>query len=144
MIAGEIEYIHGQGTDEDQYDYFFKKLFGKKNKPKKTDEEKAARKEKRSAFWGKVGGGYQKAGGAEGILGTVGNVLSFFKPSGQAEDFEVGMGHPDDGQGNAPEKKGIPKEVMIIGGIAVIAVAAWGFSQYKKNQAIKGVATAAQ
>jgi len=142
MIAGELEYIHGQGTDEDQYDYFFKKLFGKKNnRPKKTEEEKAARKEKRSAFWGKVGGGYQEAGGAEGILGTVGNVMNFFKPSEQPEDYQVGMGHPGE---EAEQKKGIPKEVIIIGGIAVIAVAAWGFSQYKKNQAIKGVATAAQ
>jgi len=142
MIAGELEYINGQEMDEDQYDYFFKKLFGKKNKrPKKTADEKAAQKEKRNAFWGKVGGGYQKAGGAEGILGTVGNVMNFFKPSDQPEDFEVGMGHT---QGEPEQKKGIPKEVMIIGGIAVIAVAAWGFSQYKKNQAIKGVAPAAQ
>ena len=141
MIAGELEYIHGQGTGEDQYDYFFKKLFGKKNKrPKKTEEEKAASKEKRSAFWGKVGSGYQKAGGAEGILGTVSNVMNFFKPGEQPEDYEVGMGHPEEEE----QKKGIPKEVIIIGGIAVIAVAAWGFSQYKRNQAIKGVATAAQ
>lgn len=142
MIAGELEYLHGHQEGREQYDYFFKKLFGNRNKrPKRTTEEKAVRKEKRKAFWGEIGNGYQKAGGAEGVLGTVGNVLNFFKPSDQQKNFEVDMGRTE----NEPEQKnGIPKEVMIVGGIAVIAFAAWGLSQYKKNQLIKGVTTTAQ
>ena len=36
-----------------------------------------------------------------------------------------------------PEKKGISKEVMIIGGIAVLVIAAYGFSVMQKNKKVQ-------
>ena len=131
MIAGELEYLHGQTGNED-YDYFFKKLFEKKGN-RKTTEEKTARKEKRKAFWSKIGSGITGTGESEGLLGSVGNVMSLLKPKEQQGNFEVGIGHNVENTTN----KGLPKEIVIIGGIVVLGVAAWGFSQYQKNQALK-------
>lgn len=134
MIAGELEYLQGQGEATDyEYDYFFKKLFGKK-----TDEEKEARKKKRKAFWENIGKGYQSVGGVEGIVGAAGTIKDFVKPGDEASDFEVGVGHSKEEETETAEKDtGIPKEVFIIGGIAVFAVGVWGYSQYRKNQVLK-------
>ena len=85
MIAGETEYIiHG---GEDNYDYFLKNLFkkdpNKQAKPKRTAEEKAARKEQRQQWWGKQKENFQNAGGVEGITSTLGNIVGFFKDDTQ-------------------------------------------------------------
>jgi len=134
MISGELEYIQGQASGDDyEYDYFFKKLFGKK-----TAEEKEARKKKRKAFWASIGQGYQELGGAAGIIGTAQGVKDLVQPGEEDSDFEVGVGHSKEEEPETTEKdKGIPKEVLIIGGIAVFAVGIWGYSHYRKNQAIK-------
>lgn len=136
MIAGETEYIiHG---GEDNYDYFLKNLFkkdpNKQPKPKRTAEEKAARKEQRQQWWGKQKEGFQKAGGVEGITSTIGNIVGFFKDD-MPSDYDISMG----GGQPAPqsEKKGISKEVMIIGGIAVLVIAAYGFSVMQKNKKVQ-------
>jgi len=143
MITGEIEYLNGKREEQDyEYDYFFKKLFGKK-----TAAEKEARKKKRRAFWASIGQGYQDIGGAAGIVGTVGTVKDFIKPSDEPSDFEVGMGHSkeeEEAKKAAKEDKGIPTEVIIIGGIAVLAIGAWGYSRYRKNQAIKKLSVASK
>lgn len=136
MIAGETEYIiHG---GEDNYDYFLKNLFkkvpNKQAKPKRTAEEKAARKEQRQQWWGKQKEGFQKAGGVEGITSTIGNIVGFFKDDTPSDyDISMGGGQP----APQPEKKGISKEVMIIGGIAVLVIAAYGFSVMQKNKKVQ-------
>lgn len=136
MIAGETEYIiHG---GEDNYDYFLKNLFkkdpNKQTKPKRTAEEKAARKEQRQQWWGKQKEGFQKAGGVEGITSTFGNIVGFFKDDTPTDyDISMGGGQP----APQPEKKGIPKEVIIIGGIAVLVIAAYGFSVMQKNKKVQ-------
>lgn len=136
MIAGETEYIiHG---GEDNYDYFLKNLFkkdpNKQAKPKRTAEEKAARKEQRQQWWGKQKEGFQKAGGMEGITSTIGNIVGFFKDDTPTDyDISMGGGQPPP----QPEKKGISKEVMIIGGIAVLVIAAYGFSVMQKNKKVQ-------
>lgn len=136
MIAGETEYIiHG---GEDNYDYFLKNLFkkdpNKQAKPKRTAEEKAARKEQRQQWWGKQKENFQNAGGVEGITSTLGNIVGFFKDD-TPSDYDISMGG---GQTvSQPEKKGISKEVMIIGGIAVLVIAAYGFSVMRKNKKVQ-------
>ncbi len=135
MIAGETEYIiHG---GEDNYDYFLKNLFKKdpnKQKPKRTAEEKAARKEQRQQWWGKQKENFQNAGGVEGITSTLGNIVGFFKDDTPSDyDISMGGGQP----APQPEKKGISKEVMIIGGIAVLVIAAYGFSVMQKNKKVQ-------
>ena len=136
MIAGETEYIiHG---GEDNYDYFLKNLFkkdpNKQAKPKRTAEEKAARKEKRQQWWGKQKENFQNAGGVEGITSTLGNIVGFFKDDTPSDyDISMGGGQP----APQPEKKGISKEVMIIGGIAVLVIAAYGFSVMQKNKKVQ-------
>ena len=123
-------------VSDSHYDSFFWKKKGEK-KPKKTEEQKAASKEKRKQFWGKVGQGVQDAGGAEGILGTVTNVFSFLK-GGSADtgqyDYEMNMGHSEDGQQNQ-QKKGVPTAVWIVGGIAVLAIGGYLYTQNQKKQA---------
>ena len=137
MIAGETEYIiHG---GEDNYDYFLKNLFkkdpNKQIKPKRTAEEKAARKEQRQHWWGKQKEGFQKAGGFQGLGSTIGNVAGFFKKDDTPSDYDISVG----GGQPAPqsEKKGISKEAMIIGGIAVLVIAAYGFSVMQKNKKVQ-------
>ena len=104
---------------------------------KKTEEEKAANKKKRKAFWESIGKGYQELGGVEGIIGTVGGVKELIKPSEEPDDYEVNMGHSKEEEETDEKEKGISKEVLIIGGIAVFAVGIWGYSHYRKNQALK-------
>jgi hypothetical protein len=136
MIAGETEYIiHG---GEDNYDYFLKNLFkkdpNKHAKPKRTAEEKAARKEQRQQWWGKQKENFQNAGGVEGITSTIGNIVGFFKDDTPSDyDISMGGGQP----APQPEKKGISKEVMIVGGIAVLVIAAYGFSVMQKNKKVQ-------
>lgn len=134
-------------VSDSHYDHFFwnKKKKGEK-KPKKTAEQKVASKEKRKAFWGKVGQGVQDAGGAEGILGTVTNVFSFLKGGGQDTeqyDYEMNMGHSQDGQ-NQQQSKGVPMAVWIVGGIAVLAVGGYLYTQNQKKQAALVAGTAGQ
>ena len=137
MIAGETEYIiHG---GEDNYDYFLKNLFkkdpNKQPKPKRTAEEKAARKEQRQQWWSKQNENFQKAGGLQGLGSTIGNITGFFKKDNTPSDYDISMGG---GQPTSqPEKKGISKEVMIIGGIAVLVIAAYGFSVMQKNKKVQ-------
>ena len=136
MIAGETEYIiHG---GEDNYDYFLKNLFkkdpNKQAKPKRTAEEKAARKEQRQQWWGKQKENFQNAGGVEGITSTLGNIVGFFKDD-TPSDYDISMGGEQPAP--QPEKKGISKEVMIIGGIAVLVIAAYGFSVMQKNKKVQ-------
>ena len=133
MITGELEYIHGLASGGNyEYDYFLKKLFGKK-----TEEEKAANKKKRKAFWESIGKGYQELGGVEGIIGTAQGVKDLIKSGEEPDDYEVNMGHSKEEEETDEKEKGISKEVLIIGGIAVFAVGIWGYSQYRKNQALK-------
>lgn len=133
MITGELEYLHSLASGEDhQYDYFLKKLFGKK-----TEEEKQETEQKRNSFWDVIGKGYQELGGVEGIIGTAQGVKELVKPSEEPSDFEVNMGHGKEEEETKEKEKGISKEVLIIGGIAVFAVGIWGVSQYRKNQMLK-------
>ncbi|MDC1188634.1 hypothetical protein N8089_02460 [Flavobacteriales bacterium] len=137
MIAGETEYIiHG---GEDNYDYFLKNLFkknpNKQAKPKRTAEEKAARKEQRQQWWGKQKEGIQNAGGVDGITSTIGNIVGFFKKDNTPSDYDISMGGGQPAP--QPEKKGVSKEVMIIGGIAVLVIAAYGFSVMQKNKKVQ-------
>jgi len=134
MIAGEIEHITGQMSD-DNYDYFFKK-WNEKRKAKKAakpPKDKEAAKTKRKEFWNKAGEKLQDAGGAEGIGSTIGNVINFFKPGEEPEDYEINVG----GDPNNQPQKGIPTEIMIIGGVVLAGALVWGYSVYKKNQAVK-------
>ncbi len=133
-------------VSDSHYDNFFWKKKGNK-KPKKTEEQKAASKEKRKAFWGKVGQGYKDAGGAEGILGTVGNVFSFLKGGSQATgeyDYEMSVGRPGENPQNAQQKQGIPTGVWIVGGIVVLAVGGYLYTQSQKNKAAQLAAAAQQ
>ncbi|HEY9084029.1 MAG TPA: hypothetical protein VIN73_11895 [Vicingaceae bacterium] len=134
MITGEIAYLYGWGSrGNDEYAYFLKKLFGKK-----TLEEKAANKNKRKAFWESIGKGYQELGGVEGIVGTAQGVKAFIKSGEQPDDFEVNIGHTKEKE--EITEKGISKEVLIMGAVAVFAVGIWGISHYRKNQALKKLA----
>lgn len=133
----------GQVADT-HYDNFFWNKKGKK-KTKKTEEEKAAAKEKRKAFWGNLGKGVKDAGGVQGILGTASNVISFFKGESQASgeyDYEMNMGHPEDNPQNTVQKQGISTGVWIVGGIVVLAVGGYLYSQSQKNKAIQMAAAA--
>ena len=112
----------------------FKKDPNKQAKPKRTAEEKAARKEQRQQWWGKQKEGFQNAGGVEGITSTIGNIVGFFKDD-TPTDYDVSMGGGQPAP--QPEKKGISKEVMIIGGIAVLVIAAYGFSVMQKNKKVQ-------
>ncbi len=107
-------------ANDNDYDEIFGLGKNRKNKrPKKTEEETAAAKEKRRAFFGKLGQGFQDAGGAEGILGTVTNVVSLFKGSDDqmSSDFELSMG-----QKAESDKKSLTTGILIIGGISVLII----------------------
>ena len=126
---------YGEARDS-CYDHFLKGVFGKKNrrsKPGKTPEEKAARKENRKAFWGKIGQGVKDSGGVDGILGSVGNFIGAVKGSGTGggtSDFRFGLGAAP----GEPEKKETPVAVWVLGGIAVLAIGGFLVAQYRKKQ----------
>jgi len=138
MIAGETETILARQAGTSHYDnfLFFGKKKDKKKKTKKelTPEELEARKAKRQQFWSNIGQEFQEGG-------TVSNILGLFGVGGGGEtaepsDYEFGMA----GGGQQPQpdqKKGIPTGALIIGGIVILGVAAYGYTQYQKNQQLK-------
>ncbi|MBQ21682.1 MAG: hypothetical protein CMD31_13085 [Flavobacteriales bacterium] len=130
MITGELEYIHGLTAEDYPFDYFLGKWFGKK-----TEQEKKASKEKRSAFWENINKGYQQLGGAQGIIETTQGVKGVIKSFKAPSNVEVSMGHTKEEK--ATTEKGISKEVLIISAVAVFTVGVWGLSHYRKNKALK-------
>ncbi|MCB9448689.1 MAG: hypothetical protein H6585_10130 [Flavobacteriales bacterium] len=139
MIAGETEYLLGM-SDSNQ-DYFFKKLFSGKNKQPKDPKLKEEKKQKRQQWWSKQKEGFQQAGGMEGVGKTIGNVVNLFKGTSQEppSDYDVNMGHDE-----SQDKKGVPKEVWIIGGIVVVLGVVYVVSkQMGKPKVIQQTANAA-
>jgi len=125
MIAGETEYI----IQKEQEDYFLKDLLNRSKTSANTTD--AARKERRKQWWAKKKEGFQKAGGIEGIASTVGNIAGYFNDD-TPYDYDISMGGP---QAATPEKKGLPKEVLIMGGIAALVIIGFGISvMYKKSK----------
>ena len=120
-------YVLQEPQEIEEYDPFFWK--------KKSPEQKAARKKKRKAFWGKVGQGFQQMGGAAGVLQTASNVVSLVKGPQTAaapSDYQISVGAT--GQPTTPpEKKGIPMVVWAVGGLLVLAAAGFLYKKYQKK-----------
>lgn len=147
MIAGETEALLAQqGYIDNQYDNFL--FFGKKNKnadagadnqtkakkakkPKKelSEEEKAARKEKRQETWKNISDQFKEGG-------TVSNILNLFgvgnnaNSSSMPSDYEFGVAGQDSGN----DKQGIPTAVWVVGGVVVLGLALFTYSQIQKKK----------
>lgn len=120
MITGELEYLYGKGSNEYEYDYFFKKLF-----KKKTKAEKQQAKEKRRQF-------FSKGGKAEEIVEGVNSIIDFVSPKDgdeESSDFEIGLG--EEAPINKTKKKGIPKAAYMGVTIAVVIGGLWAYSHFK-------------
>ena len=130
-----------EGVDEfyDNFLFFGKKKGKKEKRPRRekkqlTPEEQAAKQERRQKFWSNLGESFKEGG-------TVSNIFGMFNRGGGGapapEDYEVGVG--EQGGGAAPEeKKGIPTGVIIVGGVAVLAVGYFLYTQSQKNKQAAG------
>ena len=128
MIAGEIEQsMIGPNGENPYYDHFLFKGKKKKKKKELTPEERAARREKRKKFWSSIGQEFREGG-------TIRNILGLFGADGDEteapSDYQISTG----ASFTEPPKKKLPSGVMIVGGLVVLGIAAWGISQYQKNQ----------
>lgn len=142
MIAGEM--MGGPNRMSNSYLGF---LGSKKNKAKaeeekkkkeaksaKKIEKKEARKQTANKVATQVKQGYEKAGGVEGIAKTISNVAGYFKDkSPTAPDYDVDMGQKN---AEEEEKKGIPKEVWIIGGVALALTGIFIFIRVRNSKQV--------
>ena len=128
---------HDGAVHDSHYDHFFWNKKAQK-KPRRTLEEKAARKENRKAWWSNVGKGIKDAGGVDGILGSVGNFIGAVKskPSGEPSDFQFQLGGAGETQ-TPSNKQVVPVAAWVIGGIVVLAIGGYLVNQQRKKQEIR-------
>ena len=125
MITGELESLYGLKSDN-EYDHFFKKLFGKKK-----------RKKKKNAFWEKVRLEYENGGKLEGILHTASDIEAYLKYRKEQRD------HPSDFKirlGNKKKDDKTKDNAVKIIGYSVFALAFTGmilFANHKLNNSSK-------
>ena len=107
------------------YDYFFwgkksnKKTKERKTKTPLTEEERAARSERRQQFWSNLGGSLKEGGAVSNLLGLLGG-----QQQEVPADYTFGLDEPE-------EKEGTPTVVWVIGGIAVLGI---GYFLYSSRQ----------
>ena len=126
MITGELEYLYGLDND---YDHFFKNLFGKKKD-----------KKKKNAFWEKVRQEYENAGKLEGILHTASDVEAYLqhkkeqREANKPNDFKIGLGEKKEDQSNISTGKIIGVTLLAIGFTGALL-----YANNKLNNKLKGV-----
>ncbi len=136
MIAGETEAILSRYGED--YDDFFG-LFKKK---KRTPEEEAERKEKRTKFWSDVTTTIKDLA-ALSITPTPGTTVQAQMPQTSPVDYQFSFGSEDPGvnQIESPSNKeddkddkdkGWPILPIAIGTLVVIGAAYWGYTALKK------------
>lgn len=125
---------HPLSTDETaSYTLYDSFRFSKKKKRKLTKEEKEARKQKRKAFWANLGKNIKQGGGAEGLGGTVDNIINLFSKNKEIpEDYSFELANSQQEQ----EKPGIPTSVFVIGGVVLLGMAGLGYMMYKNKKTI--------
>ncbi|MEL7425993.1 MAG: hypothetical protein AAFN81_23575 [Bacteroidota bacterium] len=99
---------------------------------RKSEAEKQARRDKRRAFWSRVGNNVTQSGGAEGIGRTIDNLAGLFsKKQETTEDYSIEV------TGDAPPAdEKTSTQTWIVGGLILAGVLGLGYLYVKnKNKA---------
>ncbi len=145
MIAGETELIL-QGREFEDYPFSYDDFLGigkrkRQKRPRMSGQEREALRAKRKAgrqkLWGGAKGVYNDLGGLAGIADSVSTVRGMFSGQGaspQAADYQLAVGSNGSNGERPDEKKAVPTELYVVGGLLLFGAAVWGFTQWQKNK----------
>ena len=99
---------------------------------RKSEAEKQARRDKRRAFWSRVGNNVTQSGGAEGIGRTIDNLAGLFsKRQETAEDYSLEVNGD-----TPPADDNTSTQTWIVGGLILAGVLGLGYLYVKKQNQI--------